>query len=193
VKDAVMTTAANRLVLAGLVAAALLPRASSAQDLDQLNEDLRVETARLEYALEKVQRVQYPVTGDDRRIRKALLKDGRFLMKQAATVPRDAVPQMEELLRLMAEKRAEADRFVDDVRPLWQEQQRRRAEEGAPRPSSVSRARTSSPGSRGSASPTTGSGAGSSASSSASVRSSRPSSRPACPIGVAATPSSRSP
>ena len=103
-----MTTAANvRLVLAGLLAAALLVPAAGAQDLDSLNEEMRVETARLEYALEKVQKIRFPVTGDDLRARKSLLKEGRFLMKQAAQVPSDAPEQIEEITALMATKRDE--------------------------------------------------------------------------------------
>ena len=118
-----MTTGHTQLrLLAGLLAAALLAPAAAAQDLDSLNEDLRVETARLEYALEKVQKIRYPVTGDDHRVRKALLKEGRFLMKHAAQVPRDAPEQIEEVIGLMADKRAEADRFMEEVQPLWAEQ-----------------------------------------------------------------------
>jgi hypothetical protein len=120
-----MTTAANlRLLPAGLLALALLAPAAGAQDLDKLNEDMRVETARLEYALEKVQKIRFPVTGDDLRSRKQLLQEGRFLMKQAAQVPRDAADQIEEITRLMADKRAETARFMEEVRPLWAEQTR---------------------------------------------------------------------
>ncbi len=122
VKEAVMTTAATvRLVLAGLMTALLVP-AAGAQNLDSLNEEMRVETARLEYALEKVQKIRFPVTGDDLRARKALLKEGRFLMKQAAQVPSDAPNQIEEITALMEAKRVEARRFMEEVKPLWAEQ-----------------------------------------------------------------------
>ena len=118
-----MTPAAfRRLAFAGLLAAALSSTTAVAQDLDSLNEELRVETARLEYALEKVQKISYPVTGDDQRARKGLLKEGRFLMKQAAQVPRDAPDLIEEVIRLMGEKREEADSFLDNVKPLWADQ-----------------------------------------------------------------------
>lgn len=118
-----MTTAAKfRLVLTGLLAVALFVPAAGAQDLDTLNEEMRVETARLEYALEKVQKIRFPVTGDDLRERKELLKEGRFLMKQAAQVPRDAENQILEITSLMAAKRAETTRFMEEVKPLWAEQ-----------------------------------------------------------------------
>lgn len=118
-----MPAALRRIALAGLWAvAATCSTAALAQDLDSLNEELRVETARLEYALEKVQKINYPVTGDDQRARKVLLKEGRFLMKQAAQVPRDAAPQLEEVIGLMADKREEADRFLENIKPLWADQ-----------------------------------------------------------------------
>lgn len=113
-----------RLPLAGLLALTLLGPAAGAQDLDSLNEEMRVETARLEYALEKIQNIRFPVTGDDLRVRKELIKEGRFLMKQAAQVPRDASAQIIEITRLLADKRVETSRFLEEVRPLWAEQSR---------------------------------------------------------------------
>ena len=118
-----MTTAANlRLLISGLLATALLVPSAGAQDLDSLNEEMRVVTARLEFALEKVQKIHFPVTGDDLRTRKALLKEGRFLMKQAAQVPRDASEQILEITSLLSAKRDEATRFMTEVKPLWAEQ-----------------------------------------------------------------------
>lgn len=108
-------------VLATLLAL-LSSLAASAQDLDSLNEDLRVETARLAYALEKIQRIGYPLGTDDRRSARALLRDGRFLMKQAATTsPRD-VERIREVIGQLQAARVEADTFLEHVAPAWDQQ-----------------------------------------------------------------------
>jgi hypothetical protein len=112
-----------------LLAALVVPSAF-AQDLDALNEDLRVQTARLEYALEKVQKLSYPMGADDRRARKNLIRNGRYLMKQAAQVPRGGEGQIEGLLEAMDVARTNTLEFLEGARPVWLEDQGRAPQAG---------------------------------------------------------------
>ena len=58
----------------------------AADELDSLNEDLRVSTARLQYAMDKLRSVHYALGGDDRRT--LVLVSTRFELEHLAELTR---------------------------------------------------------------------------------------------------------
>jgi hypothetical protein len=120
-RHALALVASMALVLAG---ASALPAWADDTPADAM-EELRIATARLQYALEKCDRIGYPVGGTDRRLRADILDRGRVLMKQAATVSRDNEEGIAALLQELAGVRQEALDFVERVVPIWQEPSKR--------------------------------------------------------------------
>lgn len=116
---------ACRLRLAlGLVLCTVLAAPAVAQDLDSLNEDLRVSVARLQYALDKLQGISFTLGVDDRRQRKALVREGKFLMERAARTGWGDETNLIDTTRQIDDLRVRVDRFLDDVAPVYERPQR---------------------------------------------------------------------
>lgn len=114
--------------LAGVLALTLvvfpIPAAGAPDDVDATNEELRVSTARLQFAMDKLTALDFPLGGDDRRTKRDLVRESRLLMSQAATLAWDDVESMLAMMDAMAEVRARVDDFLDHVQPSWERRRR---------------------------------------------------------------------
>jgi hypothetical protein len=114
------------LALALLLALGLgaAPAAHAADDLDALNEELRVSVARVQYVLDKVRGLDYPLGVQDRIRKKDLVREGKSLMTSAATVAWTDEDGILRLVDSLADLRARAEAFVETVAPTWEKPRR---------------------------------------------------------------------
>jgi len=112
------------LALALLLGLASAPSARAAGDLDSLNEELRVSVARLQYALDKIRVLDYPLGAADRQRRRDLIREGKYLMERSATVAWADEQTILELTDALGDLRGRVEDFVETVVPSWEKPRR---------------------------------------------------------------------